>query len=891
MSIINQFTLRVLKQNKIRTIVTIIGIALSAALFTAVPSLIESFRELMIEITVEKDGIHHGILNHISKEGFESLKTDSEVNGMSALYNYGEAEDISERSNRISSEDGYIHVMGIDEKFPKYSHLSLRAGRLAEKQNEIVLPHSYGYDTGMHYTHYQVGDRITLQIGEEAADFSDTEENEEENTGEEQGLQNVKERTFEVVGIYDETYMVWQEEPYAFTGIKGGSLKPVDYGALITLEHPEWTKTLLGRYASMETGEAVFSLEHLALLKLYGKSSNSEFEMSLRALAVILMVIIMIGSVSLIYNAFAISLNERIKLLALFQSVGATKKQIRGSVLFEAFVLGLVGIPSGILTGFAAIRVLLHFVGRMAATVLKTDTAHSLHLVIVPQTVLIAVFAGYVTIFYSALKPVRQVLKRPVLVSLRQNDMIRQEKRKLRTNPLIHKFFGVEGLLAARTYKRNQKKYHTTLFSMILSIVLFVSAGVYAAYLLSETEGYAAYEADIECEIESRELNGNAEKLDRMKKEIKALRSVTEAAYSQLYTGNVAFPVKEYREEFLEAYQKAVEQTGNQNMSWGFLTKDGKLSQSVELCFLDDKSYKRYLEKQGCLLDEYLYDKEPKALLINNREENLSGTRNWKYSGLRLIKDQFPVTLEIAGFNEKTQEKVLKKLTVHVGKQVSGSLPLGVPSFGDMICLLPYSYLENNTFLTKDTDCEYYGPGTFLDLKSSSHAAGTESALKYLGETEPDAAIHVYDMAAEAERARASVLMIEILAYSFIGVMTLIALANILNTISTNITLRRAEFGMLRSAGMEKKGFRRMLGYEGLILGIKSLIGIPVSLGIDYLIYILVKEGFGIHEFLIPWREIGLAVFSVFIVTFLTMRYAYHKTQKLNPIETLREEF
>lgn len=866
MSIINQFTLRVLKQNKIRTIVTIIGIALSAALFTAVPSLIESFRELMIEITVEKDGIHHGILNHISKEGFESLKTDSEVNGMSALYNYGEAEDISERSNRISSEDGYIHVMGIDEEFPKYSHLSLRAGRLAEKQNEIVLPHSYGYDTGMHYTHYQVGDRITLQIED-------------------------KERTFEVVGIYDETYMVWQEEPYAFTGIKGGALKPVDYGALITLEHPEWTKTLLGRYASMETGEDVFSLEHLALLKLYGKSSNSEFEMSVRALAVILMVIIMIGSVSLIYNAFAISLNERIKLLALLQSVGATKKQIRGSVLFEAFVLGLVGIPSGILTGFAAIRVLLHFVGRMAATVLKTDTAHSLHLVIVPQTVLIAVFAGYVTIFYSALKPVRQVLKRPVLVSLRQNDMIRQEKRKLRTNPLIHKFFGVEGLLAARTYKRNQKKYHTTLFSMILSIVLFVSAGVYAAYLLSETEGYAAYEADIECEIESRELNGNAEKLDRMKKEIKALRSVTEAAYSQLYTGNVAFPVEEYREEFLEAYQKAVEQTGNQNMSWGFLTKDGKLSQSVELCFLDDKSYKRYLEKQGCLLDEYLYDKEPKALLINNREEDLSGTRNWKYSGLRLIKDQFPVTLEIAGFNEKTQENVLKKLTVHVGKQVSGSLPLGVPSFGDMICLLPYSYLENNTFLTKDTDCEYYGPGTFLDLKSSSHAAGTESVLKYLGETEPDAAIHVYDMAAEAERARASVLMIEILAYSFIGVMTLIALANIWNTISTNITLRRAEFGMLRSAGMEKKGFRRMLGYEGLILGIKSLIGIPVSLGIDYLIYILVKEGFGIHEFLIPWREIGLAVFSVFIVTFLTMRYAYHKTQRLNPIETLREEF
>lgn len=70
----------------------------------------------------------------------------------------------------------------------------------------------------------------------------------------------------------------------------------------------------------------------------------------------------MLGSVFLIYNSFNISLNERTHQFGILMSVGATEKQLRHSVLFEGFCIGVLGIPLGILTGIPVIRIILAFV-------------------------------------------------------------------------------------------------------------------------------------------------------------------------------------------------------------------------------------------------------------------------------------------------------------------------------------------------------------------------------------------------------------------------------------------------------------------------------------------------------------------------------------------------
>ena len=80
----------------------------------------------------------------------------------------------------------------------------------------------------------------------------------------------------------------------------------------------------------------------------------------LLSLAVIIIVIIAISSIFVIRNSFAISITEKTKLYGMFASIGATSKQIRHNVLFEGFVLGIIGIPAGILLGVGVIALLAH---------------------------------------------------------------------------------------------------------------------------------------------------------------------------------------------------------------------------------------------------------------------------------------------------------------------------------------------------------------------------------------------------------------------------------------------------------------------------------------------------------------------------------------------------
>ena len=119
---------------------------------------------------------------------------------------------------------------------------------------------------------------------------------------------------------------------------------------------------------------------------------------------------------------------------------------------------------------------------------------------------------------------------------------------------------------------------------------------------------------------------------------------------------------------------------------------------------------------------------------------------------------------------------------------------------------------------------------------------------------------------------------------------SLIAAANVFNTITTNINLRRREFAMLKSVGMTAKGMNKMMNFECIMYGTKALIyGLPVSAGVTFLIYRAINEGID-TDFFIPWRAVIIAVLSVFIVVFSTMMYSMSKIKKDNPIDALKNE-
>ncbi|HRX43506.1 MAG TPA: ABC transporter permease, partial [Clostridia bacterium] len=137
---------------------------------------------------------------------------------------------------------------------------------------------------------------------------------------------------------------------------------------------------------------------------------------------------------------------------------------------------------------------------------------------------------------------------------------------------------------------------------------------------------------------------------------------------------------------------------------------------------------------------------------------------------------------------------------------------------------------------------------------------------------------------------RALVKVIRIFSYGFIILISLIATANVFNTISTNIRLRTREFAVLRSVGLDGRGLNRIMNFECIFYGIRSLIyGLPVAIGLSYLIYRAISNGWE-TSYMFPTTAVIIASGSVFAVVFLTMMYAMRKIKQTNTVEALRNE-
>ena len=130
--------------------------------------------------------------------------------------------------------------------------------------------------------------------------------------------------------------------------------------------------------------------------------------------------------------------------------------------------------------------------------------------------------------------------------------------------------------------------------------------------------------------------------------------------------------------------------------------------------------------------------------------------------------------------------------------------------------------------------------------------------------------------------------MINVFSYGFIILVSLICVCNVFNTISTNIALRRRDFGMLRSVGMQERQLRRMLLLECSRYGVRALLwGLPIGVGAGYGIYRLLDLG-GAVTYRFPWMAVCIAALAVFFIVFITMRYAVHKLRRDDPITAIR---
>lgn len=148
----------------------------------------------------------------------------------------------------------------------------------------------------------------------------------------------------------------------------------------------------------------------------------------------------------------------------------------------------------------------------------------------------------------------------------------------------------------------------------------------------------------------------------------------------------------------------------------------------------------------------------------------------------------------------------------------------------------------------------------------------------------------IYNAADNERMMRSIVSLIEVFSYGFIVLISLISIANVFNTISTNVALRKRDYAMLRSIGMTHRGMNRMMNFECILYGTRSLlIGLPLAIAFTYLTYMAVMDALD-FPFTLPWLSVVIAVLCVFIVVFASMLYSTGKIKRDNPIDALRDE-
>ena len=906
MNVFNKVTLESLKKNRTRTIVTIIGIMLSAAMICASTTLVSSMQNFVLRCAIHIDGDWYGAVYDAAYKDYEDIRDSDRIS--SAAYaqvlGYAKIDSANERKP-------YLYVLGGDvaSGYFKTMPVHLILGTLPKDSTEIILPEHL---TSNGKGNYKLGDTVTLDVGDRTLDGRrlgqdtpvyayDSETQVEIMSGER--LENTEPRTYTVVGIYERPTFEDYSAP-GYTALTAADTKSADQSLIhcyFKLHKPAGVYDFMKEMGYTQEYRYAYNTK---VLLYSGTAPFDSFLTAFYSLAAIIIALIVFGSVSLIYNAFSISVSERTRQFGLLSSVGATRKQLRRMVLFEALAVSIVGIPLGILVGIGGIGITLLLIGDKFFSIVRVDIP--MRLCVSWQAVVIAAVIALVTVLISAWIPSKRATRVSAVEAIRQSMDIKVSGRPVRTSKLSYKLFGLPGVLAGKHYKRNRKKYRTTVVSLFMSIVLFVSAAAFTDYMMESAEGgLASDQFDL---IYAAESDASAAMTpDALLELLFSEQNVTGGTYTkkQFLQGDIS-------REYVTAM------FAGRFADFGMEREDAapkELGISGYLYFVADAEFNRLLEKYDLKEADY-YDRDKPLGIALDRNIELD-RRLEKYVTLDTLKGDVCVIeglyyVEIDGYYRKDSridengnkvvlyqnrdnendiielpyEESFAKYTLRSEKTieeapffVSRSTPVAI----NMI--YPYSMLESvvpEAALNQFRNTEYF-------LTSSDHAASFENLATMLTENGLSSR-QLFDYAANAETNRNVVTIIRVFAYGFIVLISLIAAANVFNTISTNISLRRREFAMLKSVGMTQKGFGRMMNYECLLYGSKALLlGLPVSCGITYLIYRAVTTAYE-TSFHLPWAAIGIAVLSVFLVVFATMMYAMSKVKKDNPIDALKNE-
>lgn len=827
-------------------------------MITAVATLGVSLLDYMAKGAAYKYGDWHVAFLNVESSFADEQFHSEETQNITTLQNIGYAM----LEGGKNPDKPYLFIAGYTEETFNTLPVTLVSGRLPENSSEILVSGSVASNGGVSYL---VGDKISLTVGKRKAGEKELGQHTPYSSDEET-LVPTEEKTYTVTGICQRPAF---EERFApgytlITKIDSQNKSDkTDLSLFVKLKNPHKTYAYAEKTAKGNT--YIFNDN---VLRFMGASSEDKiFTTLLYSVGAIVIAIIMIGSVFLIYNAFNISLNERIHQFGILMSVGATKKQLQSLVLFEGFCIALVGIPLGVFTGTGLIGVVLPFVSKNFRNIMYDSVP--LKLVISPPILVLAVIASLVTILISAYIPARKACSIPVMECIRQTNEVRVEAKNVKTSKTVQHIYGLEGTLALKNFKRNKKRYRSIVLSLILSIVLFISVNSFVTDLKQASEQAVVY-TNYDIGFATQDMKDD--EMFALFDKVKNADSVYDSSYQAVMTYYCTVKASLLSKELWE--------------DLGLQKPDEEVRLVADVQFLQDSVYLSYVKKLGLSQEEYM-GQNAKLLTIAKMYKESKRIKEADE-----FKDMFTdseTNISIVPYTSEATQ----------GKDISVTFasyePLDMlPDLTQSPRQEPYIFIINVPYSLK---AEFEALGGHTNIKgitfSSKQPSQSVSAIEKIitGES-VTANYNIYNTSKLMEENTNMIFIANVFSYIFIVMISMIAIANVFNTISTNIKLRRRELAMLRSVGMSDRDFNKMMRFECALYGMRALLfGLPLSIIISWLIYKgMCTGGADEIDFVIPWASIGISVFSVLFIIFVTMMYAISKIKKENIIDALRDD-
>lgn len=946
MNLMKTLTLKNLKLNRKRTIVTIVGIILATALLSALVTLVSSFQYSMIEYQKQKGGDFHVKFSNVKMSELSEFKNNRNIESTFETMGMGFA-----KLDGCKNEDKpYAYVMATDEAGFERGCFKLIEGRMAKNEDEIVIPRHLKTNGRIDI---KVGDEITLDVGKRYD--SNTEGVISENCAyehEAETLTDTVTKHYKVVGIMERPG--YGMEDYSAAGYTfvtySDELAAIDNGTKSEASEADTTLTVYSRYTqkALRNKDAVTADIIGVDEKLFEKANNSSVEMSseesdrflkemenakydiymngylinyecvfpidgsfkaLFTVAAVVALIIILTSVYCIKNSFNISITEKIRQYGMLASVGATRRQIKSSVKTEAAMLGVVGIPVGTMSGILASLILVKVVNALSAGWL--NVALSFHTSL--PALILAVILSIATIYFSATGSARRAAKVTPLEAIRNTKEIKIKSAKLKTPAIIGRIWGIGGVISYKNIKRNKKKYRTTVTSIVICSVTFIVISYFMSMAFSVVGmSYASVDYNIGINMSCKK-DLDIEKLSE-------LLSGIEGAKDYLVGAGYYFDVDkpEYTKEYGEYCRQLYDDSED-------------VSQMFLITVLDDKSYDKYASDAG------IKNAAAGAILVNKCTFDVYNENSSKYvkKEMELYKYKAGDTIE-CGYNvyddassddnaaegdtesskddnnavegdtesgtednsgyvdEETINNGVRKTVDVTIAGVTDKVPIGYKGYSNTLLFMNQKGFESLWGDGKNGNEIKPGYASYSAYVVAENADEYQDTLEKETEENPEysqISFYVSNMDKQMRDEKSLFTLLGVFAYGLIVVIALIGITNIINTLSTGMELRSREFATLRSIGMTDKQFAGMVRLESVFISVKALvIGVPLGILINYLLCFIMNRMGGAIIYKPPYKAIILCIVVVIMLIYAIMKLSMTKLRHNNIIETIKNE-